>query len=125
MKAKIMISAVLLTTGLEISVVSSPVSAASWHKGTPKAIRGRWIHKDKVPLGSDIVIATHHTYEWNSSGMPSHLFKHPHWKYLGKHKYEIYGYVASVGFGRAGYQRSIVSRHGRYLNMSGEYFHRF
>lgn len=40
------------------------MSAARWHKGTPIALRGTWTHKDKAPLGSDVIVGTKKHSVW-------------------------------------------------------------
>lgn len=36
-------------------VTSTSVSAATWHKGTPKVTRGHWMKSDKVNMGGKIL----------------------------------------------------------------------
>ena len=41
MKTKAIIATVLLTTGIGFGAVSTPVNAATWHKGMPKILQGK------------------------------------------------------------------------------------
>lgn len=128
-KSLVALGATASLFGVSTFLVLPSAKASVWHEGTPETLRGAWAHKDKAPLGSDSVYITKAIFDWNSSGMPGHLCKHPHWKYLGVKKYLIAGRVsANPGVTRSYYEKMTIGRRGRYLvmyNVGGnEYFHR-
>ncbi|MFT8994428.1 hypothetical protein [Lentilactobacillus hilgardii] len=135
MKFRRSVFAVTLATFAGVGVFASSnqsTSAASWHRGTPKALRGSWTHKDKAPLGSDAITVTRNKLDWASSGMQAHNIRNPRWKYLGNRKYVIDGYEAFHPYTKKGFhEKTVLGRRGHYLVMyrsvhskSGEYFHR-
>lgn len=101
MKTKAMIATALLTAGLGFGAASTPANAASWHKGTPSALRGKWKTKPWKAYGywydsrSTItkkgISTTEHGFgKAPSDSMPPLLWSTTY-KYLGNHLYRING----------------------------------
>lgn len=58
MKTKRIIATALLTAGLGLSAISTNANALSWHKGTPRVLRGYWDNnkaKDELQISSKLI----------------------------------------------------------------------
>lgn len=116
MKTKTMIAAALFTVGLEIGSVSTAANAASWHRGTPRALRGTYQYKrySQVQGFGDIVTIYSNKIEINQSNYPLWEITNVHYKKVG-HYYHIIGHRHHMGFIRAGEDNLIMYRKGHYF----------
>lgn len=102
MKMQTMIATALLTAGLGFGAVGTPANAASWHKGTPSALKGHWrtkMHKATGSVGGSknyhwtylyySIIGSHVTSTMIQSD--SYEIRSTRFKYLGDHTYKIVG----------------------------------
>lgn len=92
--------AIIMTIILIFSVGATQISASSWHKGTPRALRGSW--RSKMTKSNDY----HNKYHWvytyfkiapnevigaYSTQSDSLGIINPKYKYIGNHTYKIKG----------------------------------
>jgi hypothetical protein len=103
MKIKTLMAAILMTLslGVGISSISTPVSASSWHRGTPKVAHGNWYYyRHGKPRGRTQV--TKNLWAFNSVSYSSHFHAYFNrysldflqglrYRYIGHHKYIISG----------------------------------
>lgn len=81
---------VTLVLGLSVlSPVTQTAQAASWHKGTPKALRGKWRVKHVSTSTEHLHITKSHVYLYSSG--PFNL-KNVKYKKIGSHTYKVRGY---------------------------------
>jgi hypothetical protein len=100
MKTNAAIATALITAGLGIGTGSTVANAASWHNGTPSALRGKWktktYHNRFVSGYSRTYITKHsihtqtHTIGGSSDNMPP-IIEHAKYRYLGNHLYTFKG----------------------------------
>lgn len=87
MKTKTMIATALLTAGLGFGVVNTTANAASWHKGTPKVLRGNWNNrKGKVELQ----VSRKSIYVMPYNGAAISRVKSIKYRYVGNHTYQYH-----------------------------------
>ncbi|MCH5463361.1 hypothetical protein HC026_10870 [Lactobacillus sp. LC28-10] len=92
-------------------------SASSWHRGTPKVLRGKY--QGKLPKGSALgfgpisIIAANHTID-QSSGMPQIYTKNVKYKKYG-HYYRIIGHAVKSGMFRGGKMDTMYYKKGHSL----------
>ncbi|KRK89550.1 hypothetical protein [Lentilactobacillus sunkii] len=101
MKTKTMIATGLLTAGLGLGAVSTTANAASWHKGTPSALRGKWKTKPWTQSGykydyrsfisAHKIISEVRGLNGGPSDMAAPTVQHARYKYLGNHLYKFKG----------------------------------
>lgn len=116
MKTKTMITTALLTAGLGIGAISPPIDAASWHKGTPSALRGAYQYKkySQAQGFGDIVRIYSTKIEINQSNNPLWKITNVHYKRVGRY-YHVIGYRHHLGFIRAGKDNLMMYRKGHYF----------
>ncbi|MGF2384683.1 hypothetical protein [Lentilactobacillus otakiensis] len=85
MKTKTMIAAALLTAGLGLGAVSTPANAASWHRGTPKVLRGKW---DNNGAKDELWVSTRFIYVIPFGGASVAHVKAIKYRYVGHHTYK-------------------------------------
>lgn len=108
-KVKFLVKLVgLLLVGVLPFAVSNTVHAASWHNGNPKTLQGYWRTTNSYRKGHSrsYIKITNHTistslvakitvkgkqYKQFDNGQPS--FTKTHYRYLGKHVYQVKGSV--------------------------------
>ncbi|WP_054746511.1 hypothetical protein [Lentilactobacillus rapi] len=80
----------LATVALALPLFGSTTKAASWHRGTPTALRGYWKSYNR---------SLHHTFTYKitktsayATGFDPDYIKNTRYKYLGHHYYVINGY---------------------------------
>lgn len=80
----------LATVALALPLFGSTTKAASWHRGTPTALRGYWKSYNR---------SLHHTFTYKitkssayATGFDPDYIKSTRYKYLGHHYYVINGY---------------------------------
>ncbi|WP_054655979.1 hypothetical protein [Lentilactobacillus kisonensis] len=79
-----------LSLGLLFVVeASNNVSAATWHKGTPNAIRGHWKSKKERAITTYATIGKNYYHEMAND--PNYL-NNTQYKYIGHHIFKINGY---------------------------------
>ncbi|WP_203638655.1 hypothetical protein [Levilactobacillus wangkuiensis] len=92
---KVKLVTLIATTILGVSAFTpliEPIQtaqASSWHKGTPKAIRGKWKMKNESYALQRIHITKTHLYYYSAG--PYYL-KNISYKKTGKHSYTVRGY---------------------------------
>lgn len=102
--------------------LAAPVSAqaATWHRGTPKALRGKYqaVRKTAAQGFADEYRFTAKTFTWAVSNMP--LQRHTHLKYrsLGHHLYRLKGHVAKRGIVLAGQRDYVIYKKGKTLKVT-------
>ncbi|OLF66254.1 hypothetical protein ADT67_12485 [Levilactobacillus brevis] len=81
---------VTLTLGLSVlSPVSKTAQAATWHKGTPKALRGKWRVKH-VPTSTErLHITKSHVYYFS---VGPYYLKNVTYKKVNHNSYKVRGY---------------------------------
>ncbi|MCH5461791.1 hypothetical protein HC026_06785 [Lactobacillus sp. LC28-10] len=142
MKNKIIKSIITITVGLTVVGSGSvSVNAASWHKGTPKSLQGKWqaqwYTRDGGPTKYLKVIRTSiskknvNSYETGyikgkrgSSDMSRPIAMNAKYKYLGKHTYQITGKALSTTytFKAKWYSHNKIKISDKYET---HYFHRY
>jgi len=89
---------VALTVGISIPVISA--NAASWHRGTPRALRGKFqaVKKNSPAEGfkTEYIMSSDKMVIY-SSGMPVPTITHFKYRKIGSHKYELKGHMKRVG----------------------------
>ncbi|RRG06765.1 MAG: hypothetical protein DUD35_14220 [Lactobacillus sp.] len=83
-----------LLAGLTVGIasLSTTADAATWHKGTPKVLRGNWIyHRKQVSQWGYFHISSNKMLS-DDQGMPGLTYKHLKYKSLGHEKYKIRSY---------------------------------
>lgn len=120
MKIKTSIVTIALVGSLGFGVTSSPVSAASWHKGTPKSLRGTYRYKKYSPNQGfgDVVKIFSNKIEINQSNNPLWKITNVHYKKIGKY-YRITGHRQHIGFILSGTDNLIMYRKGKYFKYTG------
>lgn len=121
MKTRTMIATALLTAGLEISTVSTPSSAASWHRGTPSALRG--LYQYNLPKNSALgfgtfVRITRNTIEIGQSGMSGRVIKNVKYHKFGKY-YHIHGHRIHMGMYNSGNENLVMYQKNNYFAFRG------
>lgn len=105
-------SVVLLTPMLGASVTAS---AASWHNGTPKAMRGKYqakIYQQSQGFGDEYHI-TAHTYIYQASNMPQMKATKLRYKKIKAHTWRLKGHIHQSGMLRAGKLDMKIYRKGK------------
>lgn len=92
---KVLLGTIALSLGLLFAVSgSNQASAASWHKGTPKALRGKWRDPNEH---SSRIIFNQKTIAFYSKEEFSGKFGIPAWhvkyKIVGHYKYKLHYYI--------------------------------
>lgn len=120
----------LIITTLGISgLATNPVQAASWHKGTPKVLRGNWVyHRKQVSQWGYYHISANKMTS-DDQGMPGLTYKHLKYKSLGHGKYKIHSYSGGVKGSLASKwywgTTTFVKRHGKIqVNGYTPWYHR-
>lgn len=115
MKIKSVLSIGLVSFGLVesgVTYINAPkVEASSWHKGTPKVLRGFWIHGYHNAV-------TVNTKSYSCTGALTQMFKNAKWRSLGKGKYQLRGYQYNSSL-KKGYYKLTLGRVGKRLAMYG------
>jgi len=115
--------------GGNLNMTAQPSQAAKhkttkkvkWHKGTPKALRGKYQTKHfGADLMSQYKIGSKSVWYW-SSGMPIITSSHVYYRSLGHHRY-IVRYNAHWIGGKGGEKNRKLSFHkiGKKLKVSGD-----
>lgn len=121
-------TALFLGTGSTFAQAKAPISyahthttkKAKWHKGTPKALRGKYKTKH---YGADLMmiykIRPKSTWFWGS-GMPVVKGKNVHYRSLGHHRYVIReNQPANGGFRGEKNAKIKVTKVGHNLKVNG------
>ncbi|KRO04118.1 hypothetical protein IV54_GL001637 [Levilactobacillus paucivorans] len=80
--------------------IPTSASAAKWHKGSPKALRGNFQAKrtsSAEGFGAAFTL-TKSRFEMGVSNMPVQIMSHLKYKKVGKHLYRLKGHIAKNGF---------------------------
>ncbi len=91
---------VMLTTLLIGGAFPTSASAAKWHKGSPKALRGNFQAKrtsSAEGFGAAFTLIKSR-FEMGVSNMPVQIMSHLKYKKIGKHLYRLKGHIAKNGF---------------------------
>jgi len=115
MNIKSVLSIELVSLGLVaggVAYINAPkVEASSWHEGTPKVLRGFWIHGYHNSV-------TVNAKSYSFTGAMTPMFKNAKWRSLGKHKYQLRGYQYNSSL-KKGYYKLTLGRVGKRLAMYG------
>lgn len=114
MKSKRLIAGVAFISFLGMGTVlhEQPVSAAAWHKGTPKALRG--LYQYKLPKNSALGFGTYvkisaNRVEIGESGMGSQIVINPAYRKVGKY-YHLEGHRIKSGMYKSGKENLMMYR---------------
>ncbi|MGF2384680.1 hypothetical protein [Lentilactobacillus otakiensis] len=122
-KWKVLLGTIALSLGLLFAFsCSNNVSAATWHKGTPKALRGTWKRgSDNLNNKWMIYQIYKSSYIFGWMGMPAIKATGIKYRVLGHLKYELVGHGHKNGFYLGGKVKTRASRHGNcmYSNATG------
>ncbi|KRK89548.1 hypothetical protein [Lentilactobacillus sunkii] len=121
MKTKTMIATAILTAGLGIGALTTTANAASWHKGTPSALRG--LYQYKLPKNSALgfgtfVRITRNKIEISQSGMSARVIKNVTYHKFGKY-YHIHGHRIHMGMYNSGNENLVMYRKNNYFAFRG------
>lgn len=119
------LGSVVLAGIIGLSSIALPnVEAASWHKGTPVALRGTWTSKwksnnrNRTKITKTSVL-TYITEKHGSTDTGKPTTVNQRYKYLGKHIYEFKGTMYSDSIT---YKIKYFSKHK--IEVSGTYLYR-
>lgn len=109
---------------------ATPAQAATWHKGTPKAIRGSWVCHKSISSGTPgwgqrKIYANKMTNQ--DQHMPKVLFTHLKYKSLGHGKYKIHCFsrIIKKSYGdKGGYMTlTFVKNNGKLKTGNWPWYH--
>ncbi|QMU08764.1 hypothetical protein [Levilactobacillus suantsaii] len=112
--------ALVLTTISLGGIVSTTASAASWHRGVPKAIRGKYQdrHQTAAQGFPAHLIFKAKTFTWQVSNMPEQRHSKLTYKKLKAHVYRLKGHVAKRGLVLAGSRDYVIYKKGKKLKLT-------
>ena len=115
-----------MTVLLVGGTVSTTASAATWHKGTPKALRGKYQGKrtSSVQGFGPAYTLTAKKFDISESNMPDQLVTHLKYKKIGTHLYRLKGHMAKSGFVLGGNMDYAVYRKGKTFASTGYSYHK-
>ncbi|MGP4116628.1 hypothetical protein [Levilactobacillus zymae] len=120
--------ALTLVAGLTLGTASlNTAKAATWHKGTPKALRGSWIYHRKQVSQFGQITFTASKYQRQDQGMPQTKGKHLKYRYVGHGTYKIHAYIyGAKGTGyHNGWATMTIKKHNGRIQPKGDlWFHR-
>lgn len=111
---------VALTTLTLGAVPATPASAATWHKGTPKVLRGKYQELHKTPaqgFASEYTFTTK-KFLWGVSNMPLQSHSRLRYQKLGTHLYRLKGHVARRGIVLPMTRDYMIYRKGKTLKLT-------
>lgn len=127
MKTKLIVT-IALSAGLFGGMIATTnnANAASWHKGTPKYLRGTWTSKQSVWPGTKTqILVTKKSVKLLHFQNPD-SYASTKYRYIGHHKYTIVGrevlYIPNKAT-RKGYV-TLKWHSKRHISMSGQNFYR-
>ncbi|EEI24181.1 hypothetical protein [Lentilactobacillus hilgardii] len=102
MEIKKLATGLVVASFIGIGVFSNPqqVSAATWHKGTPSALRGHWrtgiFHYGGFPCYDTLTVSKHMLNDMihaigSSADAAAPTIWYPKYRYLGNHLYKFKG----------------------------------
>ncbi|MDT6979528.1 hypothetical protein [Levilactobacillus zymae] len=111
---------VALTTMALGTVSTTTASAATWHTGTPKALRGKFQDRHKTAAQG---FATEYTFTakkflWGISNMPLQTHSRLRYRKLGAHVYRLKGHVAHRGIVLAMTRDYVIYKKGKTLKLT-------
>jgi len=109
-----------LTTVLVGGAVTTSASAASWHRGVPKALRGKYqdIHQTAAQGFPSRLDFRAKSFVWGVSNMPEQRHSKLKYKKLSKHVYRLKGHVAKQGIVLAGQRDYVIYQKGKKLKLT-------
>lgn len=120
MKAKTMIATALLTAGLGFGTASTSANAATWHKGTPRALRGKWkcnLHKKSYPHWGNVKIYSNLITE-QFQGDPTTYLTNVKYKAFGHYHYKLRGLAKTKsGIGHPDWESWTIKKHGSRIDI--------
>ncbi|APR07649.1 hypothetical protein FAM21834_01531 [Lentilactobacillus parabuchneri] len=116
-KWKVLLRTVALSLGLIFAIGSSNnVSAATWHKGTPKALRGTWKRGSDNGNNKWMIYQVYKSsYVFGWMGMSAEKVTGIKYRVLGNFKYELVGHGHKNGLYNGGKETIRASRHGNII----------
>ncbi|GAA6237692.1 hypothetical protein [Apilactobacillus micheneri] len=98
MKWNKLLFSLILILGIGIFATNTTANASSWHKGTPKFVRGSWkdFSKSKKYEPYEMAANNNRVAMWDSIN-PYLLSTKTHYKYLGHNKYYCEGIPGGQG----------------------------
>lgn len=111
---------VALTTLVVGGTVSTSASAASWHRGVPKALRGKYQDKHQTAAQGfpARLVFSAKKFTWSVSNMPVQKHSKLKYKKLRAHVYRLKGHVAKQGIVLAGSRDYVIYRKGKTLKLT-------
>lgn len=120
----------LTTTAIALSstgalATQQPVQAASWHSGTPVALRGTYQYKKASPaegFGAIFKVLPTSLYDSVSNNPVIHII-HTKYRKVG-HYYFVKGHGVKSGFYLGGAEEKVMYRRGHYLRVADIHYYK-
>ncbi|WP_203638024.1 hypothetical protein [Levilactobacillus wangkuiensis] len=99
---KLGMTVIALATGLAIGgSTTQTASAATWHRGTPKALRGEWVDRKRSAIGNFQPSFVVKANGLEVSGIDPVINKHMHYRHKkGSHIYDVKGHETMYSHGK-------------------------
>ena len=124
---KLAIATMVMVVGVSVRT-QMQADAATWHKGTPKVLRGKYKRGRAARSGAQTWIridVNKSAYEFAQPASPVQVVKHVSYKKLGKHTYKLRGTGIRSGYYLGGKTSMTLKKSGHRVVLGTLTFHKY
>ncbi|WP_283679586.1 hypothetical protein [Lentilactobacillus sp. Marseille-Q4993] len=106
-----------LISGFSLTSTNS-TQASSWHKGTPKSVRGAWARGTRNGVAMLTIDINSKGLYFDYVDIPEMAMRHPKYKFVKHNYYLIYGRMTNPTY-KPFYGKYAIYRHGHTATIKG------